>query len=243
MRPSLEEYALALAVAAASRAEDPHRKVGAAILGHQGEVLATGYNGTPAGAPPLSLTGWEDRDLVRDLTIHAEANALRYVRPGEGAILASTLRPCVECLKATRAQGIRDVVYGDAPSSRWDVPGHVFDFFGMRLRHLPPPIGLDDYQREAERTGREWDEKERDQHRMLLAMGLGGEAGEVLEIIKKEVGHGRAPDADHMAEELGDVLWYLAEEARLHGFTLSEVARRNIAKLRARYPDGFKELG
>lgn len=120
------------------------------------------------------------------------------------------------------------------------------DRFGAaRLRHsaTPPTSDLDAYQDAAERTGREWDEKEYDQHRMLLAMGLGGEAGEVLEIIKKEVGHGRMPNPAHMAEELGDVLWYLSELARLHGYTLSDVARMNVDKLRKRYPDGFKELG
>lgn len=42
-----------------------------------------------------------------------------------------------------------------------------------------------------------------------------------------------------MAEEAGDVLWYLAEIADALGITLEDIARRNIAKLRNRYPDGF----
>lgn len=104
-------------------------------------------------------------------------------------------------------------------------------------------MDLDVFQSHARRTGNTWDEKEHDQHRMLLAMGLGGEAGEVLEIIKKEVGHGRARSREHMAEELGDVLWYLAELASVHGLTLSQVAELNVAKLRARYPNGFEERG
>jgi len=102
---------------------------------------------------------------------------------------------------------------------------------------------FDTYQGEAARTGEEWDEMEFDRHRMLLAMGLGGESGEVLEIIKKEVGHGRARDRAHMREELGDALWYLSELARAHGWRLSKVAGTNIAKLEARYPDGFRRLG
>src|SRR6185369_2590470 len=104
-------------------------------------------------------------------------------------------------------------------------------------------LTLDEYQRLAARTGDVWDEKPYDEHRMLLAMGLGGEAGEVLELIKKEVGHGRRRDAWIMSEELGDCLWYLSELARLNGTTLGRVARLNVEKLQARYPDGFKELG
>ncbi len=136
-RPTLGEYALALATAAATRSEDPHRKVGAAILGPAGEVLATGYNGTPAGSPPLSPEEWEDRDLVRDLTIHAEANALRFVRPGEGVLLASTLQPCLECLKAIRAQGIRRVVYGELAGERWLAKAHVLVFLDVNLEWIP----------------------------------------------------------------------------------------------------------
>lgn len=136
MRPDIPEYAVALARAAATRSEDPHHKVGAAVIGHDGEVLATGYNGTPAGAPPISRTGWEDRELVRKLTVHAEANALRYVRPGEASMIASTLEPCVECVKAIRAQGIRDVYYESPAPSRYVYPGYVVDFFGMRIRRV-----------------------------------------------------------------------------------------------------------
>lgn len=101
-------------------------------------------------------------------------------------------------------------------------------------------MDMDAYQAAASRTGDVWDQMPHDQHRMLLAMGLGGEAGEVLEIIKKEVGHGRDRDLRHMSEELGDALWYLAELARVHGLSLGDVAEGNIAKIRTRYPDGFR---
>lgn len=117
-RPDLEAYALLLAEAAALRSEDPHRKVGAAILGEDGRVMATGYNGPPAGIdfePAL----WGNREYVRAYTLHAEANALRYVLPGEGWVLASTLEPCLECLKAARAQGIRRVIFHEYASGYW----------------------------------------------------------------------------------------------------------------------------
>lgn len=72
-----------------------------------------------------------------------------------------------------------------------------------------------------------------------LGMGLAGESGEVCDYLKKVVFHGHSLDADKLADELGDVLWYLANLADAAGFSLDEVADRNIEKLRRRYPDGF----
>lgn len=71
------------------------------------------------------------------------------------------------------------------------------------------------------------------------ALGIAGEAGEVADMIKKELGHGHETDRVKLAKELGDVLWYVAALARLYGWTLSEVGQMNIDKLRARYPGGF----
>lgn len=137
MRPSLERYALDLAQAASGRSEDPHRKVGAAILGPLGEVLAMGYNGPPSGVD-LTHDQWADRDFVRLVIIHAEQNALRYVRPGEGALLASTLRPCLDCLKAARAQGIRRVVYLNTPSEYWTIPDNVVGLLQIAVKQWSP---------------------------------------------------------------------------------------------------------
>lgn len=44
-----------------------------------------------------------------------------------------------------------------------------------------------------------------------------------------------------MAKELGYVLWYLSQLARLAGLDLSEIAQKNIEKLENRYPNGFSE--
>ena len=56
---------------------------------------------------------------------------------------------------------------------------------------------------------------------------------------KKYMHQGHDIDYNHMAEEAGDVLWYLAEIADALGVTLEDIARRNIDKLLKRYPDGF----
>ena len=72
-----------------------------------------------------------------------------------------------------------------------------------------------------------------------FGLGVAGEAGEVADLIKKHLGHGHALDRDKLRKELGDVLWYVAGIAHLHGMPLSEVATANIVKLQARYPNGF----
>ena len=71
-------------------------------------------------------------------------------------------------------------------------------------------------------------------------MGLFGEGGELADVYKKYAFQGHEFDRDHMAKELGDVLWYVAETASGLGMTLEEIAQMNIDKLKARYPDGFE---
>ena len=71
-------------------------------------------------------------------------------------------------------------------------------------------------------------------------LGLAGECGEVIDLYKKHRFQGHALDREKMVEELGDVLWYCAEIASGLGVSLDEVAESNIAKLRNRYPDGFR---
>lgn len=71
------------------------------------------------------------------------------------------------------------------------------------------------------------------------AMGLCGEAGEFIDLIKKWQFQGHALDAEHLIKELGDVAWYMAIAATGIGVTLEHVLQRNIEKLRERYPDGF----
>lgn len=70
-------------------------------------------------------------------------------------------------------------------------------------------------------------------------MGLCGEAGEAIDIVKKHLAQGHALDREALIKELGDVAWYLAETAYALDVPLEEVLRRNIDKLRARYPEGF----
>lgn len=71
-------------------------------------------------------------------------------------------------------------------------------------------------------------------------MGLNGEAGEAIDILKKYLFQGHELDRDHLAKELGDVAWYLAITANAIGYDLESIMQMNLNKLYSRYPDGFK---
>lgn len=70
-------------------------------------------------------------------------------------------------------------------------------------------------------------------------MGLNGEAGEAIDILKKVLFQGHEFDREHMAKELGDIAWYLAVSADAIGYDLETIFQMNIDKLKSRYPDGF----
>jgi len=70
-------------------------------------------------------------------------------------------------------------------------------------------------------------------------MGLCGESGEAIDIVKKHLSQGHELDRTALIKELGDIAWYLAETAYALNVTLEEVLEGNIEKLRKRYPQGF----
>lgn len=76
---------------------------------------------------------------------------------------------------------------------------------------------------------------------MVAALGLTGEAGEFADQVKKKVAHGHTISLEEMADELGDVLWYIAEAASSLGLTLDDIAAGNVVKLAIRYPEGFSQ--
>ena len=70
-------------------------------------------------------------------------------------------------------------------------------------------------------------------------MGLCGESGEAIDVVKKWMAHGHELDKDHLAKELGDIAWYLAETAYALDIPLEKILRQNLEKLKSRYPEGF----
>lgn len=71
-------------------------------------------------------------------------------------------------------------------------------------------------------------------------MGLNGEAGEAVDLVKKHFYQGHKLDKERLAKELGDVAWYLAVTADAIGYDLEKVLQMNVDKLRERYPIGFE---
>lgn len=78
--------------------------------------------------------------------------------------------------------------------------------------------------------------------RLLHAgIGLSTEAGEFLDALKKHIFYGKELDKVNLAEEMGDLFWYMAIVADELGFEFEEVMERNITKLKARYGEKFSE--
>lgn len=67
-------------------------------------------------------------------------------------------------------------------------------------------------------------------------MGLCGESGEAIDIVKKWLMQGHELDREHLVRELGDVAWYLAEAATALDVPLEAVFQGNLDKLRQRFP-------
>lgn len=96
------------------------------------------------------------------------------------------------------------------------------------------------YQKLAMRTNRDGASA----HDNLIngCLGLAGESGEVCDYVKKHIFQGHEFEIDHIIEELGDCMWYIALTATAVGATMGEVMERNIEKLKKRYPDGFSVM-
>lgn len=94
-----------------------------------------------------------------------------------------------------------------------------------------------EYQKAAMRTSN--NSLSPDYHLINGVLGLAGEAGEVADLVKKNWMQGHVLDLNHVAKELGDILWYVAETATAIGCDLDGIMEMNIEKLLQRYPDGF----
>jgi dCMP deaminase len=127
------EYALDIACAVAGKSKDPWRKVGACLIRNDNSIASVGYNGFPSGMQE----DWSDRDKRRKFVVHAEQNALRYVKPNECRLIAVTLLPCNDCLKAIASYGIKEIVYSQTYELD-ETTLELADEFGITLTQLSP---------------------------------------------------------------------------------------------------------
>lgn len=73
-------------------------------------------------------------------------------------------------------------------------------------------------------------------------IGLAGEVGELAAAIQRWLYYGKELDRTNVIEELGDLLWYLAQACRAMDVLLEDVMKANIAKLKFRYPERYTDF-
>ena len=76
---------------------------------------------------------------------------------------------------------------------------------------------------------------------MHCAVGISGEAGELLDAVKKLWVYGKPLDMQNAVEELGDIEWYMEAMRSLLGVTREQVIAANVEKLSKRYPTGYTD--
>ena len=95
------------------------------------------------------------------------------------------------------------------------------------------------YQAEAARTCANIDGGILDDLHMVL--GMQTEAAEIADAYKKTIAYKKELDLVNVKEELGDILWYIANMCNMHDWDLRDIMQTNIDKLKARYPEKFTE--
>jgi len=72
-------------------------------------------------------------------------------------------------------------------------------------------------------------------------LGISGEAGELLDAVKKTFIYNKPLDVVNAKEELGDLLWYIALAMRTLDVSFEEIMQMNIDKLAKRYPEKYTD--
>ncbi|AQS60385.1 deoxycytidylate deaminase [Desulforamulus ferrireducens] len=144
-RPSWSEYFMEITRVVATRSTCLRRKVGAVIV-KDNRILATGYNGAPAGLThcleigclreKLGVPSGQRHELCRAL--HAEQNAIIQAAVHgtaiKGSVIYVTNQPCVMCTKMIVNAGIQKVIYsGDYPDQ---LSLEIFQEAGVELVRL-----------------------------------------------------------------------------------------------------------
>lgn len=140
-RPKWDVYMMRLAYLAASRASCDRKHVGAVIATHDHRVVATGYNGAPAGMESCDEVGHQmvDNHCVR--TLHAESNAIDFAgRSAVGCTLYVTVTPCWDCAKRIVNAQISRVIYDEFYASRYGKSQDVAEYLrqaGIEVVQMP----------------------------------------------------------------------------------------------------------
>lgn len=98
---------------------------------------------------------------------------------------------------------------------------------------------IEDYQKISRRTMNK--DLTFDQKLCNMAMGIAGEGGEIIDIIKKAQFQGHTLNTKNIKEEIGDLMWYVCNLSELIGADMGDILQNNFNKLLTRYPNGFNE--
>lgn len=145
-RLSWDEYFMTITRQVAERSTCTRAKVGAVIVRDR-SILATGYNGSPAGMPHCTEVGcliYESRTPTGDLeqncfrTIHAEINAIAQAAKNGASIRDASIyithTPCIHCLKVLVNTGIRAIFY-EKPY-KLDTVADIIAHTGVKLEQV-----------------------------------------------------------------------------------------------------------
>lgn len=99
-------------------------------------------------------------------------------------------------------------------------------------------MNIRDYQTLSVRTMNK--ELTKEQQISNMVFGANGELGEVTDILKKYLYQGHRINKQHLAEEIGDTLFYIVNLCTLFNLDIEDILQGNVDKLRKRFPNGFE---
>jgi dCMP deaminase len=150
-RLSWDQYFMTITRQVAERSTCTRAKVGSVIVRDR-SILATGYNGSPAGMPHCTEVGcliYESKTPAGDIeqncfrTIHAEINAIAQAAKNGASIKDATIyithTPCIHCLKVLVNTGIRSIFY-EKPY-KLDTVSDIISHTGVELRPVEMGVG------------------------------------------------------------------------------------------------------
>ena len=99
-------------------------------------------------------------------------------------------------------------------------------------------MDIREFQRVSTRTLNKELSKEQQVSNMIF--GANGELGEVTDILKKFLFQGHKLDKQHLAEEIGDTLFYIVNLCTIYNLDVEDILQGNVDKLKKRFPQGFE---
>lgn len=124
-----EKRYLEIARQVAGWSKDPSRKIGAVIVGNQGQIISQGFNGFARGIADTPER-YDDRETKYKYVVHAEANAIynainNSASPRGATIFVTGLPVCHQCADAIIQTGVKRVVMDTQPCTGWEESGNL----------------------------------------------------------------------------------------------------------------------